>query len=153
MKDVDHGVMLGSWVRARRAVLGLTAERVTSRMGEDVPLNFVTQLENGGRKRMIGQPRLGQLARALDSSTLDLLVGAGVVTEEEVEGMGTAGDIDTALDRLGDELAARAARVTMAASPEQRALMAGYFDQVALRAERRRRAPAPVHSTSRRESG
>jgi transcriptional regulator with XRE-family HTH domain len=79
--DIPHGKILGQWVRRRRKELNLTAEQVVGRMGENVPNNYVTQLENGGRVRMISQPRLGQLARALECSELDLVVGAGLITE------------------------------------------------------------------------
>lgn len=80
-ESVQHGELLGEWVRRRRAELGVPADKIVDRMGPGVPQNYVTQLENGGRKRMISQPRFGLLVRALESTELDALIGAGLVTE------------------------------------------------------------------------
>lgn len=79
---VEHGALLGAWVRRRRADLGLTAEEVVSRMGPGVPQNYVTSIENGGRKGIVAQPRLGQLARALGASELDVLRASGLITDQ-----------------------------------------------------------------------
>ncbi len=81
-EDVKHGELLGAWARERRAQLRLTAEQIVARMGPGVPQNYVTSLENGGRKRMISQPRLGQLVRALEATEVDALRGAGLITDQ-----------------------------------------------------------------------
>lgn len=97
---MQHGVLLGRYVRQRRNELRLTGEQVAARMGDDVPGNYVVQLENGGRKRMVGQPRLGQLARALDVSEVTLLQAAGMLTDMEAAPRPPLSDIDKILGEL-----------------------------------------------------
>lgn len=126
---INHGERLGAWVRERRKALGLTQEEVAGRMGGDVPINYVTTLETGGRKRMIGQPRVGQLARALGAREVDLLRGAGLITEP-IEGPATLfpdGDpratIVSLLPRLSEHearLALRLVEAVAAAPPGRR---------------------------------
>lgn len=79
-ESVSHGALLGVWARERRLAMGLTQEEVIGRMGPDVPENYITNLETGQRKRMIGQPRLGQLVRALGSTESEALQAAGLFT-------------------------------------------------------------------------
>ncbi len=80
-ESVSHGTLLGAWVRERRSTMGLTQEEVIGRMGPDVPENYITNLETGQRKRMIGQPRLGQLVRALASTEAEALQASGLLPE------------------------------------------------------------------------
>jgi transcriptional regulator with XRE-family HTH domain len=76
-----HGIALGQWVRKRRALLRMTQADVAEAMGPEVDVGWVTQLENSQKKTMISQPWLAMLARALRSSEIELLAGAGVITE------------------------------------------------------------------------
>lgn len=94
---VQHGVLLGQWVRERRRALGLTGEQVAGRMGPDVPGNFIAQLETGGLKRMVGQPRLGQLARALGVAESVLLYEAGMLTDADPDPMPPASEVEEIL--------------------------------------------------------
>lgn len=82
--QIQHGVLLGRFVRARRDELRLTAEELAEQMGDESSANFIGQLETGRRKRMLGQPRLRQLARALRVPELTLLHAAGILTDTEL---------------------------------------------------------------------
>lgn len=77
-----HGQLLGKAVKRRREQARLTQEDLAELMGDEVDANYITHLETGRRVRMPEQPILGQLARALNTREIDLLVDAGVITEE-----------------------------------------------------------------------
>ena len=79
---IHHGLLLAAWAKQRRLALGLTQEHVADRMGPHVDAAWVTQLETGQKKTMVGQPWLGLLARALETSELALLQQSGLLTEE-----------------------------------------------------------------------
>jgi hypothetical protein len=59
----------------------MTQADVAEAMGPEIDVGWVTQLENSQKKTMISQPWLSMLARALRSSEVELLAGAGVITE------------------------------------------------------------------------
>lgn len=82
---VQHGVVLGQWVKARRDARVWTQEQLAERMGEGVTTNWVGQLESGARKQKIAQPFIGMLARAFGVSEVEVLRGAGMITDAPIE--------------------------------------------------------------------
>lgn len=105
-----HGVLLGRWVGQRRKALGLTQEQLAERMdNDDIDGNWITQLETGRKKRLPEQPAIGQLAHALRVAEIEVLRGAGVITEEPVSpGIAESTpvyDVSDARHRISQQLA------------------------------------------------
>ncbi len=76
---------LGEFVSNRRRELGLTSQRdlarqMTSQGGGYIDSNYITQLESG-RIDIPRQPKLGQLATALQTTQTDILRTSGVITD------------------------------------------------------------------------
>jgi transcriptional regulator with XRE-family HTH domain len=75
----DHGVELGRWVRARRESLKLTTEQLWERTDLEGDFNYISQLENGRRKKLPDFEILSGLAQALNVTVTEVLRGAGIL--------------------------------------------------------------------------
>ncbi len=106
---VEHGARLKDWAAERRLALNLTQEEVAERMSaarpdlEPVPGNYIVRLEGGYLKTVPLQPKLGQLAAALETSEVAILRAAGLITEPPERG--AAPPADPLLARVVEEWA------------------------------------------------
>lgn len=75
-------VSLGSWVRHRRHVLGLTQEQVTERM-DGRSSTWISRIERDVRRELPTPEEVAMLAIALECSQADILRAAGYAIEED----------------------------------------------------------------------